>query len=287
MKIQYENRVMSSLLLYIDHFVCEKGEAFTNSNSYFYETNQTYSNLFNYSSPYKQLVSDDSVSNANVMKTVYIDSGGSFKEFQGGASGVSAIDHTDALVQTTNQITGVNRISGNFSVKEFNTYLTNKAEEKILFETKYQLKPKTPQTLTGLPPDTETYPAIFLKNMSAQNTPGAYGGLDLTNVTARAIILADSAYNLDAVCSILADRNKTVVTFIEQSLPFNAVGAYTGQAYNYTGLVDSATGAAKTGIFIDNVSVSKNVAGDYSSLNPNVYTAFIDFELNQFRFPRK
>ena len=287
MKIQYDNRVMSSLLLYIDHFICEKGEAFTNSNSYFYPTHQTYSNLFNYSSPYKQLVADDSVTGATVMKSVYINSGGSFEEFQVGSSGVNSIDHTDALVQTTMQITGSNRISGNFSVKDFNTYLTNKAEEQILFETKYQLKPKVTQTPSGLAPDTETYPAIFLKNSSSQNTPGAFGGLDLTNIGARAIVLADSAYNLDAVCSILADRNKTVVTFIEQSLPFNAVGAYTGQAYNYTGLVGAATGDSKTGIFIDNVSVSKNVGGDFSSLNPNVYTAFVDFDLNQFRFPRK
>lgn len=278
---------MSSLLLYIDHFICEKGEAFTNSNSYFYPTHQTYNNIFNYSSPYKQLVADDSVTGANVMKSVYIDSGGSFTEFQVGSSGVNSIDHTDALVQTAMQITGTNRISGNFAVKEFNTYLTNKAEEQILFETKYQLKPKVNQTLSGLAPDTETYPAIFLKNMTSQNAPGAYGGVDLTNIGARAIVLADSAYNLDAACSILTDRNKTVVTFIEQSLPFNAVGAYTGQAYNYTGLVDAAVGEAKTGIFIDNVFVSKNVGGDYSSLNPNVYTAFVDFDLNQFRYPRK
>ena len=117
--------------MYIDHFVCEKGEAFTNSNSYFYETNQTYSNLFNYSSPYKQLVADDSVSNANVMKTVYIDSGGSFKEFQVGSGGVSAMNHTDTSSSTV-QITGSNRISGNFAVKEFNTYLTNKAEENTI-----------------------------------------------------------------------------------------------------------------------------------------------------------
>ena len=173
MKIQYENRVMSSLLLYIDHFVCEKGEAFTNSNSYFYETNQTYSNLFNYSSPYKQLVADDSVSNANVMKTVYIDSGGSFKEFQVGSSGVSAIDHTDALVQTTVQITGSNRISGNFAVKEFNTYLTNKAEEKILFETKYQLKPKTPPNFVRLASRYGNLSGYFLKKYERRKYSGS------------------------------------------------------------------------------------------------------------------
>lgn len=282
MKIQYDNRVMSSLLLYIDHYVCQNGEAFTNTNSYFYPTNQTYNNLFNYAAPYKQLVVDESVDNATIMKNVYIESGGSFELFNVGQSGFNAIDHNDGIVQTTIQITGVNRISGNFAVKDFNIYLTNKAEEQILFETKYKLKPKVTQNLSGLAPDTETYPAIFVKNVSSQNTPGYYGGTDLSNVGVRAVVLADSAYSLDAVCSLLADRNKTMVKLIEEKLPFNAVGAYTGQSYNYTGLAASVS----SGIFIENVSVSKNVAGDYSALNPNIYTAFVDFELNEFRKPR-
>ena len=282
MKIQYENRVMSSLLLYIDHYVCQNGEGFTNTNSYFYPVTQTYSNLFNYAAPYKQLVADDSVTGATVMKSVYIDSGGSFELFNVGQSGVNAIDHNDGIVQTSIQITGADRISGDFSVKDFNIYLTNKAEEQILFETKYKLKPKVSQTLSGLPPDTETYPAIFVKNISSRNTPGYYGGIDLTNIGVRAVILADSAYSLDAVCSILADRNKTMVKLIEEKLPFNAVGAYTGQAYNYTGLAASVT----SGIFIEDVSVSKNVGGEYAALNPNIYAAFVDFDLNEFRKPR-
>ena len=282
MKIQYDNRVMSSLLLYIDHYICQKGEGFTNTNSYFYPVSQTYSNLFNYAAPYKQLVADESVAGATVMKSVYIDSGGSFESFNVGQSGVSAIDHNDGIIQTSVQITGDNRISGDFAVKDFNIYLTNKAEEQILFETKYKLKPKVSQTLSGLPPDTETYPAIFVKNISSQNRPGYYGGTDLTSVGVRAVVLADSAYSLDAVCSILADRSKTMVKLIEEKLPFNAVGAYTGQSYNYTGLAASVS----SGIFIEDVSVSKRVGGDYSALNPNIYTAFVDFDLNEFRKPR-
>ena len=30
MKVQYENKVMSSLLLFVDHEITQKGEAYTN-----------------------------------------------------------------------------------------------------------------------------------------------------------------------------------------------------------------------------------------------------------------
>jgi hypothetical protein len=281
MKIQYENRVMSSLLLYMDHYICKNGEAFSNKSSFFYPTEQTYTNLFNYSSPFKQFISDDSVPNATVMKTAYVNSGG-YKEFAVGTSGLSAIDHNNGLVQMSVGVAGNNPISGNYSIKDFNIYLTNKPEEQILFETKYHLRPDIPEDVTGLPPDTQTFPAIFVKSVNGENTPGYYGGTDLTNVGVRAIVLADSAYDLDAVCSILKDRNKTEIKLIEELLPFNAIGAYTGGSYNYTGLAASAS----SGIFIDRVSISKNVGGDYNSLNPNVYPAFVDFELNEFRKPR-
>ena len=58
-----------------------------------------------------------------------------------------------------------NTITGNFSIKEYNIYITTKAEEELLFNTKYQVNPRINQNLAGLTNEEETYPAIFLKNM--------------------------------------------------------------------------------------------------------------------------
>jgi len=284
MKAQFDNRVMSSLLLFVDHKLLDHGEAFDNHSSYFTEANQTYANYFNYSAPFKQLVSDVSIDGANVMTGVYLDD--SF--IIPGQSGLNSIDYKNGQVNFTQQITGNNRISGNYAVKEFNTYLTTLSEEEILFESKYHVKPKTHQTTTGLAPSAQTFPAIFVKNVSSENVPFSFGGTDQTNFNARLVVLADSAYNLDAACSILKDVVKSNVYFIQDELPYNALGAYTGVAYNYTGLTTGEAGDGNT-IFLNKAYVSKNVAGltAYNKINPQMHSAFVDYELIIARKPRQ
>ena len=284
MDVQYENKVMSSLLLYADHMISKKGNAFANTSSYFYETTQSYANIYNYSAPYKQIVSDHSITGASQLTGVYVD--GSFSGV--GQGTLHSIGHNQGTAYFSSQITGANRISGDFAIKDFNFYLTNKPEEEVLFETKYHLRPQVHETLTGLRPDQITYPAVFVKSIGGTNVPAAFGGLDKTVVDARCIHLAESAYEIDAAVCILKDMVKTKVCFIQNDLPFNALGAYTGKAYNYTGLAAPKTGSEDF-IFIDEVHVSKNIgaAGGYKNLNPDVYNAFVDFTLNQFRYPRK
>ena len=287
MKAQFDNRVMSSLLLFVDHQLLKHGEAYTNHSSYFTETNQTYANYFNYSAPFKQFVSDASITGANVMTQVYLD--GVAKD--PGQSNFNSIDYINGQVNFTSQITGSNRLSGNYSVKEFNTYLTTLSEEEILFESKYHVKPKTNQIVTGLPPDSQTFPAVFVKSTSVENVPFSFGGTDQTNFNARLIVLADSAFNLDSACSILKDVVKSNVYFIQDELPFNALGAYTGVAYNYTGLATGTTSvtAQADAIFLNKAYVTKNVAGldGYNKINPQMHTAFVDYELIIARKPRQ
>ena len=284
MKAQFDNRVMSSLLLFVDHKLLEHGDAFDNHSSYFSKTTQTYANYYNYSAPFKQLVSDVSITGADVMTGVYLDN----TFIIPGQSGLNSIDYINGQVNFTSEITGSNRISGDYSVKEFNVYLTTLSEEEILFESKYHVKPKTHQTTTGLAPDSQTFPAVFVKNVSSENVPFSFGGTDQTNFNARLIVLADSAYNLDAACSILKDVVKSNVYFIQDELPFNALGAYTGVTYNYTGLATGSEGDGNA-IFLNNALVSKNVAGlnAYNKINPQMHTAFIDYELIIARRPRQ
>jgi len=286
MKAQFDNRVMSSLLLFVDHQILYHGEGYNNHSSYFTETNQTYNNYYNYSSPFKQFVSDVSITGADVMTQVYLD--GVAKNI--GDDGFSSIDYLNGKVNFTSQITGHNRISGNYAVKDFNVYLTTLSEEEILFESKYHLSPKTYETQTGLAPESQTFPAIFVKSTSVENVPFSFGGTDQTNFNARLIVLADSAYNLDAACSILKDVVKSNVYFIQDELPFNALGAYTGVAYNYTGLATGSIAPAVNAdaIFLNKAYVSKNVAGltSYNKINPQMHTAFVDYELIIARNPR-
>jgi hypothetical protein len=277
MKAQFENKVMSSLLLFVDNYLLKQGEAFTNYSSLFYPVKNLYNSYYTYAAPFKQMVNDDNVPNAAVMKTIYVD--GSEKNI--GTSDFHGINHFQGQVYFTSD-QGNSVISGNYAVKNFNVYLTNDPEQKLLFETKNQTNPKYPQQLSGLAPDAQPYPAIFIKNMGGTNKPFALGGLKDTRTTVRLVVLADSNYKLDAACSLLKDLHYHQFG-IYSDLPFDAMGSYTGLNYNYGNLSGGGTPPRP---FIQDVRVSKmSMIGDFNRLNPNVFAAFVDLDISSLRTP--
>ena len=72
MKPHWENLLMSSVSLYIDNLICTEGEAFVNYTGEFYSTKKQYNQYYAYSLPFKQIVSDVSVPNANILQGIYI-----------------------------------------------------------------------------------------------------------------------------------------------------------------------------------------------------------------------
>ena len=278
MKPQFENKAMSSLLLFIDHQVCGKGEAFTNHSSKFYASNSKWDGYYAYTSPFKQLVADTSISGANQLSGVYINS-----TFTTG-SPVQSINHHEGLVVFNSSQSST--ISGDYAVKDYNVYLTSKTEEELLFDTKFELRPKTTEVITGLQLNQQTYPAIFIKNEGGRNEPFAFGGEDMTHVNAGIIVLGDSAYSVDAVCSILKDSAREWVPIIERSeLPFDAFGGSIS-GYNYVNICQGKVVSAKS-MYIKNVYVSRDVNRFMNEgVNTNAHVALITFEMEIIREPR-
>ena len=287
MKVQFENKVMSSLLLFVDHEVTQQGDAYTNHQSNFFKIDSLFSDYYVYATPFKQLVSDGGITGAstpNLLTGVYVDGDGPIGP---GTSGLHSINHMQGqayFTGATDPMSG-KTVSGSYAVKDFNVFLTSLPEEQLLFETKLVLNPKTSdiKVTTGVDSSSQTYPAIFIKDNGGRNEEFAMGGIEDTLINARAIILADSLFNLDAACGILKDTVRKKMSIIDQTdLNLNALGGYTGVTYNYTGV---ATGDY---CYIDDVTVSKNIAnrGDFQNLNPNVFSAFVDFELHSHRMPR-
>jgi hypothetical protein len=246
-----------------------------------------FSDYYVYATPFKQLVSDGGITGAstpNLLTGVYVDGDGPIGP---GTSGLHSINHMQGqayFTGATDPMSG-KTVSGRYAVKDFNVFLTSLPEEQLLFETKLLLNPKTSdiKVTTGVDSSSQTYPAIFIKDNGGRNEEYAMGGIENTVINARAIVLADSLFNLDAACGILKDTVRKKMSVIDQTdLNLNALGGYTGVTYNYTGV---ATGDY---CYIDDVSVSKNVAnrGDFQNLNPNVFSAFVDFELHSHRMPR-
>lgn len=286
MKAQFDNKVMSSFYLWLDHTLLDKGEAFTNHNSYFYSVNNLYQAFSTYGSPFKQFVSDSSIQGAQVLTGIYLN--GTFKER--GVSNFTGINYGMGQVYFTSAVSNPDTtLSGRYAVKDFNVFLTNDIEETLLFETQFSLSKKTSQSPTGLPPESLTYPAIFIKNNGGSNEPMAFGGLDRTEMNIRAIVLSDSQFNLDAISSIFRDMENTFIPLIEENeMPFNNIGDFKNNiVYNYDTLTANKPETGQ--MFLDNVAVSK-IGGlsfaQKTNLNPNVFSMIIDFELSNLRYPR-
>jgi len=282
MKGQYDNRLMSSFMLWFDHTLTKKGEAFTNTESLFYSVDNLYQGYYTYGTPFRQFVADSSIPNATVISGVYVDE--VFKNRT--ESNFTGINYGMGQAYfTTDQ--GAKKISGDYAVKDFNIFLTNKTEEKLLFETQFQLNNKVSTDPTGLPPESMTYPAVFLKNMGGKNEAFAFGGTQKTDLNVRAIVMADSQFALDATASIFRDENHNYVPVLEENeMPFNHLGDFSNlEDYNYTGVTAGKIGTDND-VYIKNVYISKIGGVSYAgidNLNPNAYTALVDFELEKIR----
>lgn len=288
MKVQFENLAMTSLMLFLDNEVQKKGEAWANHTGVFYPTDNLYYGYYAYSSPYKQFVMDAGISGGaptnnkpHVVTGVYVND-----DFvQVGTSGLQYIDHTQGAVYFNADMSD-HTISGNFAVKDFNFFITSESEEELLFETKFDVRPKINENVTGLSPNKQTYPASFIKNNGGRNEPFALGGTDTTKINARAIVLSDSAFSLDAACSIMKETTRKHVPVItSENLPFNALGVAKNGSINYDQHMTPGIIDAGSGIYITDVTVSKIIAnrGDFNNLNPDVFSAFVDFDLELSR----
>ena len=253
MKPQFDNKVMSSFFLWFDNKLLDKGEAFENVTGKFYDASEEYGGYKTYSSSYSQFVADASITGATIPTGLYVGENNLVNVGQGGSTGLFDINYLDGKVYFSGEQTA--DITGSFAIKDFNVYLTNQPEDKILFETKYTERNKIDLTPTGLEADTKTYPVVYLKNMGSSNEPISFGGQDQTTINVRAIVLAQSQFELDAVGSIFRDTQKTLVPlFEEDEMPFNSFGGYKDRVqYNFTG--DTSTKGSPSSCFIEEVFV--------------------------------
>lgn len=268
MQPQFDNYIIPSFLLAVDNKILSQGSGFTNYLGPLFPVTGSYSNYNLYSTPFRQLVNDTSISGANILSGVY-DSNGSFLS---PPNIIKSINIIEGILYTTGII---NSPSGNYAIKDYSIYLSNAPEEKLLFETKYSFRQLTDSILSGLGPDVQTCPAIFVKPIDSTPKPFALGGVDKRIHRVRNIILGDSLFFTDAICSIMLDmahKNIKLVDFTK--LPFDSFNGYTGTHYNYNNL----SGIGQT--YIQDVKISRLFnTRELNELNPAIFPAFADFEL--------
>ncbi len=278
---QYDNQLMSSFTLWLDNKICSVGSGYYDTLIQFWPNKQVYNGLLSYSSPYIQIVSDSSLPGVSVPTGIYINS-----SFIGvGQSGLSGIDYNNGRFYCSGNFSGNIYITG--SVKEIPVKMTSDPETKILFETKYETKPRTTNPSTGLNTDAVPYPVIFIRNSATKNEPWEFGGTENTINYIRAIALCDSQFQLDAVLGILRDRTRDYVPLLTQSeFPYNSLGYIKNYPYNYSTLTANKVLNGQAA-FVEDVFIAKfdqNAFGEsVKDLNPNVYVGIIDFEVSKPR----
>jgi hypothetical protein len=271
MNVQFDNKLVSSFLLFVDHEIQKKGAAFSNASGLFYSIASPVQGFRAYAAPYKQLCNDVSISGATVMSGLYLNN----NLITIGQSGLYAINHYQGVAYFTGQSFPASTvISGNYAIKDFNVEFTDQVEYKLLFETKFVTNSKFNQTLSGLALDTKVCPAVFLRMKAAENKPFAFAGLDDNNIRIRAVIVTDNEFQKIGVSNILKNLNLRQFPIIA-STPFDYAGNYTGAAYNYNNLT------IETGYYPliwEAKAVDVPLVGDFSNMTRN--TAIIDFTIS-------
>ena len=238
---QFQHKLSSSFLLWFDNYLLTKGQAYTNTTGrfYYYEDERIPSTYKVFGSPYKQWVSDYSITGATIPSGVFIN--GSFSGRATGANNATSsriLDFENGRTLISGAATGA-VVTGAFATKDFNVYYTNETEEDLLIENKFipQSKIGTNLSPTYVQPYDQVVPAIYICNAAFENKPFAFGGMDQTTTNLNAVVIAENPYQLDGVLSIFADsRNESIVDIPFDNYPFTEYGDLKSGYYNYQNL---------------------------------------------------
>jgi len=271
------------MFLWVDHFLADKGTAYSNIESNFYHyTDVRITDKVIYGSPFKQFIYDDSVSGS-----IPVTISGDGQLIPKGTSGMKVDYNEGRIIFNSDVSTGIG-LSGSYSVKDFNIYTTNQNEEEIVVEGKYKNNSRRTRTLTNVTPYDIATPAIFLSLEGGGNEAFAFGGEDETMTQLKAVILAEDIFHLDGALSIFKDSRELCVS----NIPFTGSplgeygdiksGAYpTGFNYN-----DIAANYNTDNYQLDSVTTSKLSDEVRKEIPSNLFVGFVDFEIKQYRFPR-
>lgn len=273
------NDLYYSFCLFIDHQIQQKGEAFTNHSSSFYKMeDKSLSNYTVYASPFKQFVYDYSISGANIPSGVYINNVFCNK----GVSGLK-IDYLNGRVILSGGAAYKNlNISGSYAVKDFNIYPTTQSDEELIFETKYELRPKYTKALSGIDKSALTVPGIFIVNLNTSLEPYSFGGLCETTINIHSVILSDSKDQLDAVGSLIVDEKYSSFPVFSKT-PLNPFGDFKSGNYNYLSYI---SGVEMLG-YISDVDFYKLSSKDFSDRYPDLKAGFCDIQVKLVRQPNR
>lgn len=283
MKPQFNNYLLSSSILWLDNVLQFKGEAYYNTPLSFYPINSNFRGVYFYSSPYKQLCYDQSITGVNVATGVYLN--GNYLTV--GTSGFLGINFEEGAVMFTGRLPTNSSLTGYYGVKEFNVKTISEPEERLLLERKYYRKNLIVQQ-SGNFTNEQPIPAIYIRLEKQDNQEYALGGQEYSNRNFIVTILAESQFQLDAVKSLIVDQTRCYIpVFSPSELPFDNMYRLRSD-FNYTGITYNRqiTGQAAFIKEINSYSFDSNLMNELRKINPDIYVGIMELETEIIRYPR-
>ena len=285
MKPTFSHNVMNSFFLWFDNFLMKKGEAYKTYTTklYNYSDARLGGSKVVYGSPYKQWVYDNSITGATIPSGLTVN--GTF--IPTGTSGLVFDFDNGRAIFNSGTSTTLN-ITGTYTVKEINSYITDQPEDNLIIENKYVTNSRFTVTETGISPYNPVTPCIFASIETAHNTAFAFGGEDETKSLIKVVAFCENLYQLDGVLSVFGDSYNEFFSLIPMTGhplgEFNELktGVYpTG--YDYNNLSNTYNSQK---MFISHVETSKIRDSVLKELNPILHIGFLDFEVTTYRYPR-
>ena len=285
MKPTFSHNVVNSFFLWFDHFLMTKGEAYKTFTTklYNYSDPRLGGDKVVYGSPYKQWVYDKSITGATIPTGFTIN--GSMVPT--GTSGMKIDFDNGRIIFNSGVSTDLN-ITGTYSIKEINSYVTDQPEDNLIIENKYVTNSRFTVTENYIPPYNPVTPCIFASIETAHNTAFAFGGEDETKCIVKLVAFCENLYQLDGLLSVFGDSYNEFFSLIPMTGhplgEFNELktGVYT-TGYDYNNL-SNAYNSQK--MFISHVETSKIRDSVLKELNPILHIGFLDFEITTYRYPR-
>ena len=285
MKPTFTHNVINSFFLWFDNFLMTKGDAYKTYTTklYNYQDPRLGGDKVVYGSPYKQWIYDKNITGATIPSGFTINN----QFVSTGTSGMKIDFDNGRIIFNSGVSTSLN-ITGTYSVKEVNSYITDQPEDNLIIENKFVTNSRFTVSENYIAPYNPVTPCIFASIETSHNTAFAFGGEDETKCIIKVVAFCENLYQLDGVLSVFGDSYNEIFSIIPMTGhplgEFNEMktGAYpTG--YNYKNLSNAYNSQT---LFISHVETSKIRDSVIKELNPILHIGFLDFEIKTYRYPR-
>lgn len=261
MKAQLDHKICDSFVEWFDHTLLSEAEAFVNvSTPVFDMPSGILNGMTGYSAPFYQWVYDQSISGANIPTASGL--------------GVSYVDYVNGRVFGTKPSGNIN-----YSIKEFNIYMTTKPIQRLVFEDRPKLRPNPINyQMTGLEPNNIVAPCIFIRPEHQDVVPLAFGGSITKKYFFNSLIYSDDEFKLHAVASVFMDKLFSYIPILETS-PLNYFGDYKNGGFNYETEVANLS-QSNFLLRINKVNYYPIERDSISKIHPNFFLGRLFFELH-------